>query len=144
MTVSDIMTKRPVTVELGDKLSTVREIFERLKFHHLLVVADQQLLGVVSDRDLLKALSPNLGTLSETLKDTACLNKQVHQIMSRKPVTLPPDASLQDAVQVFLQHRVSCIPIVDNKQRPLGIVSWRDLLQALSSCCESTGHVTAP
>ncbi len=125
------MTKRVVTVEMDDKLSLVKEIFDNSKFHHLLVVDDGKLFGVVSDRDLLKSVSPNIGTMVVTYKDMATLNKRVHQIMTRKPVTLTPDASISDAIKVFNQHRISCIPIVDEDFRPVGIVSWRDIMRYL-------------
>jgi acetoin utilization protein AcuB len=45
-------------------------------------------------------------------------------------VTLPPEATIGDAVRVFLEHRVSCIPVVDAAFKPVGIVSWRDLLKS--------------
>ena len=132
MRVQQIMTKKVVTIELDDSLAMVKEIFDNLKFHHLLVVESNKLVGVVSDRDLLKALSPNLGSISATLKDEATLNKRVHQIMTSKLVTLHPDATISDAVNLFNTHKVSCIPVVDNEFRPLGIVSWRDLLKAVA------------
>ena len=132
-TVQEIMTARVVTVEMDDKLSSVREIFEAAKFHHLLVVAsDGRLYGVVSDRDLLRALSPYVGSTSELPRDSATLNKRVHQVMTRKPVTLPPTATVQEAIQVFLTHTISCIPIVDERFHPVGIVSWRDILRAMA------------
>ena len=133
MSVQQIMTTKIVTVELDDSLAMVKEIFDNLKFHHLLVVESQKLVGVVSDRDLLKALSPNLGTISATLKDEATLNKRVHQIMTSKLITLHPDATIGDAVNLFNTHKISCIPVVDNEFRPLGIVSWRDLLRAVAA-----------
>jgi acetoin utilization protein AcuB len=131
MIVQDIMSRRVVTVELDDKISAVKEIFDNLKFHHVLVVEDGVLLGVVSDRDLLKALSPNIGTSTESYKDTATLNKRVHQIMSREPSRLHPEATLLEAINVFNTHTISCIPIVDHADRPVGILSWRDILKAL-------------
>ena len=131
MLIQDIMTKRVVTIEMDDKLSVVKDIFENSKFHHLLVIEDDKLFGVVSDRDLLKALSPNLGTMSETYKDAATLNKSVHQIMTRKPITLQASATVKDAVNLFNTHRISCIPIVDKDFRPVGIVSWRDILRSM-------------
>lgn len=127
------MTKKIVTIELDDSLAMVREIFDNLKFHHLLVVESNKLVGVVSDRDLLKALSPNLGSISATSKDEATLNKRVHQIMTSKLVTLQPDAEISDAVNLFNTHRISCIPVVDNEFMPLGIVSWRDILRAVAA-----------
>jgi len=132
MKVRDIMSTRVATVELDDRLHVVKEIFDTMRFHHLLAVEhDGTLYGVVSDRDLLRALSPFIGSNVETARDLATLNKPVHQIMTRKPVTLGPDAALADAVRVFLEHPVSCIPIVDDRSRPVGIVSWRDVLKAL-------------
>ena len=134
MKVQDIMSKRVVTVRLDDRLHVVKKIFDSTHFHHLLAVEDDgTLYGVVSDRDLLRALSPFIGSTAETVRDAATLNKAVHQIMTRKPITLPPEASVVDAIKVFLAHPVSCIPIVDAQFVPVGIVSWRDVLKSFES-----------
>jgi acetoin utilization protein AcuB len=130
MNLRSIMTTRVVSVELDDALEVVKGIFDSVKFHHLLVVdSSKKLCGVISDRDLLRALSPYVGTLSENARDIATLKKRVHQIMTRQPITLPPEATVNDAIDLFLNHRVSCIPIVDKNFKPVGIVSWRDILK---------------
>ncbi|HQW91146.1 MAG TPA: CBS domain-containing protein, partial [Nitrospira sp.] len=82
-TVRAIMSTRAVTVTMDDSLARARELFNEHHFHHLLVVQGPTLLGIISDRDLLKAVSPHIGTLSETDRDRATLNKRAHQIMSR-------------------------------------------------------------
>jgi acetoin utilization protein AcuB len=127
MKVDEIMTRQVVTIGYGDTLATVKEIFDKAKFHHLLVVDDGELQGVVSDRDLLRALSPSIDSVVEAPRDVATLTKRVHQIMSRKPITLQPGADVSDAISVFLSRPISCIPIVDYGFRPIGIVSWRDI-----------------
>jgi len=133
MSLHSIMTTRVVTVELDDSLEVVKKIFDSMKFHHLLVVdAGNKLCGVISDRDLLRALSPYVGTASGNARDTATLHKRVHQIMTRKPVTLHPESEIPDAIRLFLEHRVSCIPIVDQHFKPVGIVSWRDVLKTFA------------
>ena len=117
---------------MDDRLDVVKKIFDTLKFHHLLVVDDRRILkGVVSDRDLLKALSPYVGSAAENARDIATLNKRVHQIMSRNLITLQPRAPISQAVQLFLDHRISCIPIADETLKPVGILSWRDVLKTL-------------
>jgi acetoin utilization protein AcuB len=132
MDVGSIMTARIVTVEMDDRLEVVKQIFDALNFHHLLVVDERKkLTGIVSDRDLLKALSPHIGSAAETARDAATLNKRVHQIMSRKLLTLHPQAAVADAVQLFLEHRISCIPIVNDEFKPVGILSWRDVMKLL-------------
>ena len=126
-----LINEKIVTVEMDDSLGVVKEIFDNTKFHHLLVIERGELFGVLSDRDLLKALNPNIGTIRETAQDAAVLNKKVHQIMTRKPITLMPDASVRNALDIFDKHKVSCIPIVDGENKPVGIISWRDILRAI-------------
>src|SRR5271166_4951628 len=133
MELRSIMTARVVTVEVDDTLEVVKQIFDAMKFHHLLVVEKgKKLCGVISDRDLLRALSPYVGTASENARDTATLHKRVHQIMTRQPVTLHAESEIPEAIRLFLEHRVSCIPIVDQDFRPVGIVSWRDVLRTFA------------
>lgn len=131
MLVRDIMSKNVVTVGLDDSLALVKEIFDHSKFHHVLALEHGELLGVVSDRDLYKALSPNIGTAIESYKDTATLNKKVHQIMSRKPKTLREDATVDAAIDLFNQGGISCIPILSGHDKLVGILSWRDILRDL-------------
>ncbi|MHB8722881.1 MAG: CBS domain-containing protein [Steroidobacteraceae bacterium] len=69
------------------------------------------MIGVVSDRDLLRALSPYVGGAAETNRDLATLIKRVHQIMTRRPLTLRPQSASAE---------------------PVGILSWRDLLKSLA------------
>ena len=131
MEMRDIMTARVVTVGMDDRLEVVKEIFDTMSFHHLLVVDEhKKLSGVVSDRDLLRALSPYVGSVAETARDLATLNKRVHQIMTRHPITLRPHSSVGDAIHLLLAHRISCIPIVDDEFNPVAIVRWPDLLQS--------------
>jgi len=127
------MSQSIVTVQMDDSLGLVKEIFDNTRFHHLLVVESDKLFGILSDRDLLKSLSPNIGTAAETERDAATLNKKAHQIMTRKPVSLKQNASVYDAVNIFNHHNISCIPVVDDKNKPVGIISWRDILRTLAS-----------
>ncbi len=67
MSIEKILSKRIVTIELDDSLGVVQDIFNNSRFHHLLVVESGILFGVVSDRDLLKALSPNINDKTDHL-----------------------------------------------------------------------------
>ena len=130
---ADIMSKNIVSVEMDDSLKMVKEIFDNTKFHHLLVVENNVLVGVISDRDLFKALSPNIGTVAESTNDAATLNKKAHQIMTRSPIALGATTHINELIRCFEKNTISCIPIVDKEDMPVGIISWRDLLKALKS-----------
>ncbi len=77
----------------------------------------------------MKAISPNVGTISENRSDLETLNRRAHQVMSRQPITLRADASIVDAITIFNANSVSCIPVVDADNEPVGIVSWRDIFR---------------
>ena len=137
MIIEELMTTNLVNVAMDDSLAQVRELFQAHKFHHVLVVEDNRLVGVISDRDLLKALSHKLGTAAETTRDLATLNKRAHQVMHRQLVTLSPKDSLYQAIKTFNQHKVSCIPVVNEDNKPLGILGWRDVFIAIEQHQES-------
>lgn len=131
MAIADIMTRKVVSIGMDDTLAEVKTIFDNTKFHHLLVIQSGKLVGVVSDRDLLKAISPNLGTAAETAKDLATLDKKVHQVMSRKPIVVNEKSPVHSAVSLINEHGVSCLPVVDDAGKAVGILSWRDILREL-------------
>lgn len=131
MNISHLMSHQVITVDMDDPVSKVKQIFSDKGFHHLLVTENQKLCGIISDRDLLKALSPKVDTPAASNSDLATLNKRAHQIMSHNPVTLPPTATMREAVHCFNTHAISCLPIVDERQHPMGILSWRDIMRTL-------------
>ncbi len=130
MTVGEIMTGTVLTVAMDDTVSEARRLFDAHRFHHLLVIDRERLVGVVSDRDILRAVSPFVGKYMEREADTATLRKRVHLIMSRALVTITAERSVEDAARSMLTHGVSCLPVVDGALRPIGIVTWRDILRA--------------
>ncbi|WP_020207778.1 CBS domain-containing protein [Gilvimarinus chinensis] len=139
MKAKSLMSDKVVTVELDDTLATVKDIFDHVNFHHLLVVENKNLMGVISDRDLLKAISPNVDSVAATTKDLATLNKKVHQIMARHPKAVSVEASVAAVVELFNAHPISCIPVVNENNEPVGIISWRDVMRALGERMKKQG-----
>lgn len=131
MKVSSIMSTPVVTVEMDDSLATVKRIFNHTRFHHLLVVEEDRLFGLISDRDLFKAISPNLDTAAEKNADLATLNKRAHQIMTREVISIRESEKVSDALALFNQHRISCLPVLDAKDKPVGMLSWRDIFKVI-------------
>lgn len=131
MAISKIMKSQVVAVDMDHTIRRVNELFASNEFHHLLVLEDNKLVGIISDRDLFKSLSPRIGTPAETLQDTALLNKKAHQIMTRNPIVINQKAAVQDAIEIFNQNKISCIPVVNDEHIPVGILSWRDIMRLL-------------
>ena len=132
MKISEIMTKEVVTVDMDASLKMIYEIFDKKKFHHLLVTEEDELRGVISDRDVLKVISPFLNTLAEQDRDLTTLKKRAHQIMSRKPITITKDTSSEEAAHLLLRENISCLPVLSSDGKIDGIITWKDLLKAYS------------
>jgi acetoin utilization protein AcuB len=128
-TLADIMTGHVVTIDIDATLAQVEAAFSRYRFHHIVATENGKPVGIISDRDLLAARSPYVGTMSEQQRDTATLQRRVHQIMSRRLRTGSPSMSAADAALVLVQHSIGALPVLDACGSLVGIVTWRDLLR---------------
>lgn len=128
MNVNEIMTTKVITIGMDDTLGQIQKLFEKHKFHHVLVLEDEELVGVISDRDVLKEISPYVNTISEDFRARKTLTKKAHQIMTRKPITVEPDILVEDAASIMLKKNISCLPVVSPLGNIEGILSWKDIL----------------
>ncbi|MFH7525504.1 CBS domain-containing protein [Aeromonas sp. A5] len=128
--IRDIMTTRVATVSMDDRLGVIKDIFEQAHFRHLLVLEEEELVGVISDRDLFRAISPYLDSEAEMSRDTETLSRRAHQIMSRQLVTIAPNLPLRDGIKLMLEKNVSCLPVLENGAL-VGIISWKDFLKTV-------------
>ncbi|WP_454061104.1 CBS domain-containing protein [Candidatus Nitrospira salsa] len=133
MIVDSVMIAKVVTVEMDDSLEYVRGIFLKASFHHLLVSSENYLEGVITEKDLWQALSPYVGTFSETDRDLATLQKRAHQIMRRHHPTVSREMTIEDAAHLLLDKDISCLPVVKQGGIIEGIVTWKDIFRAILS-----------
>ena len=127
-TINEIMSPRVVTIEMDDRISTAKEIFDNVPFHHLVVLDEEnQVAGILSRKDLVNAISPNIGTAAELTRDIETLQKRVHQVMSHTPIIISPELSIDLAAKLILTEGITCLPVLNDKKL-VGIISWCDLL----------------
>ncbi|TXE16770.1 CBS domain-containing protein [Psychroserpens burtonensis] len=123
--VSSIMTKNVVSVSPEQKLIDIKHIYEKEKFHHhILVIENDKLLGIVSLIDFMyrikgAGIDDNNAIYNDLL---------VKDIMTTNPFSLNPDATIQEVALELSKGRFRAIPIVDGK-KVVGIVSTEDLIK---------------
>ena len=133
MKIEKLMNTELITLSMDSTLIEAKDLFEKNNIHHLLITDDDGLLaGVMTDRDLYKHLSPTVGTSHETHRDTALMQKKLHQIMERCLVTTHTQQTLNEAVVLFYDNHISCLPVTDKNNKPIGIITWRDILKVLA------------
>ena len=129
MTVDDIMTSEAITAGMDDTVEEIVKVFALHHIHHMLVVEGTRILGVVSDRDVLKAISPYANTVGERARDSNTLMKKAHQIMTRKVITICPTDTAIEAAVIMLDNKFNCLPVLSNAGAVVGIVTKTDLLR---------------
>lgn len=128
MTVSGIMSHDVVTVAPDASLTEIRRRFDEGGFHHVIVLEEGELVGVISDRDLLQAMSPFLDSYTEEHRDIQTLAQTAEEIMRTEPITIDVDTTVEEASALLLDHEISSLPIVNGVQLK-GIVTTKDLLE---------------
>lgn len=120
MTVSEIMSVGVQSVRPGTPLATARDRMRAKKIHHLLVVEEGEIRGVLSLRDL----TPR-GRVGSAPKLT------VGDAMTSRVVTVAPDTSVRRAANMMRGHSIGCVIVVDDGG-PVGIVTLADMMELVA------------
>lgn len=116
-TVEDLMTKGVLTVEPSDTIGEAAEKMHDANVGAVIVVEDMvRIVGIVTERDLLRAVAQR----------ARAAEARVRHWMTADPLTIEPEASVEDAKKIMFEHNFRHLPVVKDG-RPLGIVSLRVL-----------------
>jgi acetoin utilization protein AcuB len=129
MLVDSIMSQNVHCVLPSVTLEELRDIFKQVPYHHLLVAQESELLGIISDRDVLRTSSPFINTTRASDQDQALLQTTAQDIMSTILITVRTDTLIDAAAILLLEHRISCLPVVSNVEAIEGILTWKDMLK---------------
>jgi acetoin utilization protein AcuB len=110
------MTRNPVTIGPNQTLGDARRMMEKGNFRRLPVVESEQLVGIITDRDLRQ----HVGQLEHTWVDA---------IMSKPVITATPGMLLDQAANIFVKHKVGGLPVMEGGKL-VGIITTIDMLRA--------------
>lgn len=122
--ISEIMTKDVICVQSDDSVLKVEEIFSCYSIHHIMVVKDRKLVGVVSKTDMM-SLYKEYAYTAEKLKASEMLTED---IMTPDPLSLEIDDTVGLAADIILANKFHSIPVVDDGEL-VGIITNHDLLK---------------
>jgi len=125
--VADVMIAKVVTLSTHHGFDDAVRLMKDRHFRHCIVVNMQgKLCGVISDRDILRAMARNRHSLSKSLD----------QIMTRNPVTVKRHTLILDAVSKIVSKKINCLPVVEDDGSVCGIVTSTDLLKSYQQVLE--------
>lgn len=126
MRVRTIMQDDPITVDETTMVAEIAETMRRSAIRHVLVTRAGKLVGIISDRDVREVVTPAL--LPSESRDL--LQMSAGNLMSADVLTVSPDANVTDVIDMLLEGGVGAVPVVDSVAKPVGIVSYVDVLRA--------------
>jgi acetoin utilization protein AcuB len=131
MLVKDWMSTKVITVEVKDSMQQAINLLMEHDISMMPVLEEGKLVGVVTDRDLKRA-SPSDAVMLDIQRIIYLLSKlEVGAIMSRFPVTLSIDHTVEEAAEIMLNNKISGAPVVDASGEIRGIITKNDMFKAM-------------
>lgn len=134
--VKDWMTSDPITIDPKTTLPQASRLMKECSIRRLLVVDKGQLVGIITLWDIREAAPANAASLNIYEMNYAIANLTVGEVMTRDPITVTPDTSIEATARLMLEHKVSGLPVVDNT-RVVGIITESDIFRLLISESEA-------
>ena len=131
MHVGRIMHTDLVTVPPDTTIIKAKDIIAKRRINHLLVVdKNEELVGIVSDRDIKQSWASPATTLSTHELNYLLTQLTVEIIMVRKIVTISPSTTIERAARIMQENRISSLPVVEG-EKLVGIITTNDVMEVL-------------
>lgn len=129
MFVKNRMTANPFTVTPENTIPEAAALMEKHSVRHLPVVSEGHVVGVLSRGDI-AAAGPSQATSLSAGEITYLLNKlKVGKVMTREPITISPDALLEEAATAMRDNKIEMLPVVDGDEL-VGVITESAILDA--------------
>lgn len=129
------MSPKVVRISADDTLRIVKEIMEHGSVRHLPVVRRGELIGVVSQRDLLRASLSNVMGLPAEEQSLFLEGVSITEVMSEPPITIEGGVSVQAAARLMAEQKIGCLPVMEDGEF-VGILTETDVLRYFASLPE--------
>lgn len=133
MLVRNWMSKKVITADVSTTMQQAINLMMDNRISMLPVMDDGKLVGIVTDRDLRRA-SPSDAALMDVRQILYHMQKlNLEAIMTRDPITIPIDFTIEETAEVLLKKNISGCPVIDQNGKIRGIISKNDLFKAIIS-----------
>jgi CBS domain-containing membrane protein len=133
LTAHDLMTEDPTTVSLKATLQKAISVLQTLDVRHLPVVDEAgALVGMLSDRDVRGLAFPEILGAEYVGNVQTALDAPVSSMMSSNVLSVDVEADAAEIIDLMLDQKIGAVPVVDGDGALVGIVSYMDILRAIS------------
>ncbi|NJD26673.1 MAG: CBS domain-containing protein [Chloroflexi bacterium] len=142
MNVGEQMSQPAIVVSPSTPVATAMKLIRQRHIRRLPVVDDGVLVGIVSERDLLRAM-PSPATSLTVWEIPELLERlHVHEVMTRQVVVVQPDTPIKEAAQLMVDHKIGGLPVVEDG-RVVGVITETDIFRVFVTICNGVPAATA-
>ena len=134
MRVADIMTNASVTESGSDSLRSAADTMWRQQTGSLLVMDGEELVGIITERDVMKAVAQGRDVDTTPVSD----------VMTKDVLTIDPDTSAHEAARHMASRWIRHLPVLDDAGKVVGVVSQRDLVGVFAALAKDPEGVDLP
>jgi acetoin utilization protein AcuB len=131
MLVKNWMSKNVITINEDDSMQEALKLMKQHNIRMMPVLKNDQLVGVLTDRDLKRASASDATTLDVHELLYLISKIKVKSIMSKNPISVPPDLTVEETAEVLLNNKISGAPVVDDSGKVVGTITQTDLFRVL-------------
>ena len=131
MLVGNWMTKDVISVDVNDSMQDAARLIRKHTIKRLPVMENGKLVGIITDRDLKRASASDVTTLEIHELLFLISEIKISDIMTKDPITIPLDYTIDEAAQILLEHKLSGAPVVDDEGQVAGIITQTDIFRVL-------------
>jgi acetoin utilization protein AcuB len=129
--VKNWMSKNVVTINEEDSMQDAMKLMKQHNIRMLPVLKHGVLTGVLTDRDLKRASASDATTLDVHELLFLISKIKVKNIMSKNPISVPPDLTVEETAEILLNNKISGVPVVDESGNVVGTITQSDLFRVL-------------
>jgi acetoin utilization protein AcuB len=133
MLVENWMNPNVITVDVNDSMLDASKILKERGIRHLPVLQKGKLVGIITDRDLKRASPSDATSLEAHELLYIVANIKVGEIMTKNPVTVPFNYTVEEAAEILLERKISGMPVVDKEGNVVGTITQTDIFHVLTS-----------
>lgn len=128
--VRDYMMSALTTIPQESSLLDAAMTMRRSSIRHLPIVDGERLVGIITERDVLRCSPSLLSEITQDEYNAIFENTPIARVMTRNPSSVTPDSPIRDAVALMMDRKMGCLPVVEGG-RLVGILTRSDLLNVL-------------
>jgi CBS domain-containing protein len=129
MDVTEIMEKKVLSLGMSSSLMDAASIMHEHNIRHLPIVEHNEVVGILSERDLRGFLEELYESKQETSDGLRRKNISIREVMQNKPLTVDPSADVVDVIDLMIENKVGALIVSDELGQLKGIVSYEDILK---------------